>query len=584
MALLQRHRRSAIPASSQRVALKFFTRMDLSMRGSASLDEPVRPAGSWPLSVKIAAGAVAVGVIGIIAATLLITRIVENGFQREFTASRNEIARQIAGNIAGALRFKKAEVIADSYKTLIEDPAKPVASLVTMTPAGEVVTQFAEPGQDIARLLGLPKATQDGAEIKVRTVPIGDQLVSIAPAGRDKDGTPYGYFIIAWKTDAVRSYIWSVELSLLTTLSITMLAVVAAILFLTTKLMTRPLGLLSDRMFALAKLDIASPIPGELRRDEIGNMARAVTTFRDREVERMRLEAEQQEARQVELKRQQRIEALVEAFRRQIGDLVRNVVATLAEMQDRAGELTRSSGDASREATMVATASEEASHNVQTVAVAAEELAHSIREISGNVARTTSVVSQADIEADASSQKVAHLASAAEKIGTVVDLIRNVASQTNLLALNATIEAARAGEAGRGFAVVASEVKNLATQTAKATEEIAAQIGEIQTSTRDATQAIGGITRIMSEINSLSTSIAAAIEQQTVATSEISRNVAEAARGTTSVVASVDSVVGAVGRTTQVAEGVDSSARDLRSTTETLNRAVDRFLDDVAAA
>lgn len=544
----------------------------------------MRSVGSWPLSVKIAAGAVAVGIIGIVAATILIARIVEADFRREFTASRNEIARQIAGNIAGALRFKKADVIAEAYKTIIEDPAKPVAALATTTLAGEVVTQYAEPGQDTARLIGLPKAAPEGGEIKIRTVRIGDELVSIAPAGKDKDGNPYGYFVIAWKTDAVATYIWNVELSLLATLSATMLAVVAAILTLTTKLMTGPLRLISDRMLGLAQSDTSSPVPCENRGDEIGAMARAVTTFRDREVARMRLETEQQAATQVEVKRQQRIENLVEAFRQQIGELLRNVLITLGEMQERAGELTRSSADASREATLVATISGDASDNVQTVAVAAEQLALSIREISGNVTRTTSVVSQADVEADASSKKVAYLASAAERIGTVVDLIRNIANQTNLLALNATIEAARAGEAGRGFAVVASEVKNLATQTARATEEIAAQIGEIQTSTRDATQAIGGITRIMSEVNALSTSIAAAIEEQTVATSEISRNVAEAARGTGSVVTNAESVVGAVARTTQVAESVDQSARDIRSTTETLNRAVDRFLEDVAAA
>ena len=184
--------------------------------------------------------------------------------------------------------------------------------------------------------------------------------------------------------------------------------------------MTGPLGLISDRMFGLAKLDTSSPVPCERRGDEIGIVARAVTTFRDREIERMRLEGERQEARQVEVKRQHRIESLVDTFRQQMGDLLRNVLATLAEMQDRAGKRTRSSGDASREATMLATISEDASQNVQTLAVAAEELALSIQEISGNVSRTTSVVSQADIEADASSQKVAHLASAAEKIRTVV--------------------------------------------------------------------------------------------------------------------------------------------------------------------
>jgi len=553
------------------------------MGRTASLQKLMHPR-SWPLSVKIAAGAVAVGILGIVAATILITRIVEADFRREFTASRNEIARQIAANLAGALRFKKTEVIADAYKTLIEDPAKPVAAIATTTPSGEMITQYAEPGQDTARLVNLPNAAGGSSGLNVRTVRMGNELVSIAPAGKDKDGNPYGYFVIAWKTDAVSAYIWTVKLSLIGTLSVTMLAVVGAILFLTMKLMTRPLGLISERMFQLSQFDTASPVPCEGRADEIGAMARAVTTFRDREIERVRMETQQQQGRQIELQRQQRIEALVEAFRQQMGDLLRDVLATLTQMQDRAGEMTRSSGEASREATLVATISGDASHNVQTVAEAAAQLAQSIHEISGNVARTTSVASQGDIEADASTQKVAHLASAAEKIGTVVVLIRNIANQTNLLALNATIEAARAGEAGRGFAVVAAEVKNLATQTAKATEDIAAQISEIQTSTRDATQAIGGITRIMSEVSMLSASIAAAIEQQTVATAEISRNVAEAARGTSGVVSNVNAVVGAVGRTTLAAEAVDSSTRDIRATAETLNRAVDRFLDDVAAA
>jgi methyl-accepting chemotaxis protein len=554
------------------------------MSRSSSSSKPTRPARSLPLSVKIAAGAVIVGIVGIVAATAFIVRTVEADFRQEFAGSRNEITRQIAGNIAGALRFKKADVIAEVYKSLVEDPAKPVAALAATTASGEVVTSYAEPGHDTARLVDLSKATTEGGEIKARTVRVGSELISVAPAGKDKDGNPYGYFVIAWKTDVVTASIWKLGLNLAATLSITMLAVVTAILLLTSRLMTRPLALISDRMLSLAKLDTSSPVPCENRADEIGTVARAVATFRDREIERVRLEGEQQEARQTDIRRQQRIESLIGGFRQHSGELLLNVRTTLEDMQHRASELSRSSDDAGREASLVATISGEASQNVQSVAAAAEQLVLSIREISSNISRTTSVVSQADVEADASSQKVAELASAADKIGAVVDLIRTIADQTNLLALNATIEAARAGEAGRGFAVVASEVKILATQTAKATGDIATQIAEIQASTKHATLAIGGITRIMSEVNALSTSIAAAIEQQTVATSEISRNVAEAARGSVSVVSSVDSVVGAVGRTTQVAEDVDRSARDIRTTTETLKEAVDRFLGDVAAA
>jgi len=221
---------------------------------------------------------------------------------------------------------------------------------------------------------------------------------------------------------------------------------------------------------------------------------------------------------------------------------------------------------------------------VRIVADSAEQLAQSIREISQNLSRTTSVVSQADRDASTSAHRMSSLSTAADRIGTVVDLIRNIANQTNLLALNATIEAARAGEAGKGFAVVASEVKNLATQTAKATEDIAGQIGEIQGSIHDATQGIEGITRIMTEVSALSTSIAAAVEQQTVATSEISRNVQEAARGTTTVVTSVGAVATSIERTTQAAGMVDGAVHRVRATADSLNKAVDSFLQDVCAA
>ncbi len=547
----------------------------------------LKPGGrgtSLPLSFKIAAGALLVGIVGLAAATIFTTRTVESDFSREFEASRAEIAKQIASNIAGALRFRKADVIEEAYRSLVEDPKKPIAALASITAGGEVVTQYAEPGQETARLVALPKADSEKAKDKGRTVRLGNELISIAPAGKDKSGNPYGYLVIAWKTDVVTNYVSTVRFSLLQTLAVAMLAVVVAILLLVSRLMTRPLGFIGDRIKALAEGDTASSVPYEQRGDEIGSMARAVSTLRDREVERMRLEEEQTRAQQARLERQDRVEKLVETFRTSIRTLLQDVLSTLGDMQMKADELTRASSDAGRQASSVSDISQEASSNVQIVAEAAEQLAHSIREISQNVSRTTSVVAKADTEAESSAKRVGHLTTAAEKIGTVVDLIRDIADQTNLLALNATIEAARAGEAGKGFAVVASEVKNLAAQTAKATEEIAAQIGEIQLSTQDTTQAIQGITEIMTEVNSLSTSIAAAIEQQTVATSEISRNVNEAARGTSSVVANVGTVAAAIEETNAVAITVDHAAKAIRTTADTLNDTIDRFLSDVAAA
>jgi methyl-accepting chemotaxis protein len=543
-----------------------------------------RSKAAFPLSLKIASVVVAVSAIGVIATTLMITRAVDKDFRREFEASRNEITRQIAANVSGAIRWKKTDVIAETYKSLVEDPGKPIAALATITAAGELLTQFAQPGADTAQLVNLPKTTAAGAENTVRTIVLGDELVSIAPAGKDSAGKPYGHLVIAWRTEALREAIGSIRLELIAELAITMLAIIGVILISFSRLVTRPLSAIADRMEALAQLDTASAVPHEQRNDEIGVIARSVTTFRDREVKRLQLEESQREEESRRQQRQQRVDNLIDGFRTRVRGLLGDVTVNMSDMERTAGELARTAGIANSQATSVSGASQDASANVRTVADSAEQLALSIREISQNLTRTTSVVSQADRDASASAERMSFLSTAADRIGTVVDLIRNIANQTNLLALNATIEAARAGEAGKGFAVVASEVKNLATQTAKATEDIAGQIGEIQGSIHDATQGIEGITRIMSEVSNLATSIAAAIEEQTVATSEISRNVQEAARGTSTVVTSVGAVASSIVRTTEAAGMVDGAVNRVRATADSLNVAVDTFLQDVSAA
>jgi len=278
------------------------------------------------------------------------------------------------------------------------------------------------------------------------------------------------------------------------------------------------------------------------------------------------------------------LERLASDFERAIGAVVSIVSSAATELQASAQMMTAGAEETSTQSKVVASASEEASSNVQTVASAAEELTASITEIGRQVKESAQIAAAAVNDAVSSADRIRELAQGAQKIGDVVELINNIASQTNLLALNATIEAARAGEAGKGFAVVASEVKALAAQTAKATEEIAAQIGNIQHSTSDSVAAIGNITEVIKKMSDIATSIATAVEQQGAATREIARNVQHAAQGTSEVSSNISGVTRAATETGTAATQVLSAATELSRQSEQLRTEVDKFLVTVRAA
>jgi signal transduction histidine kinase/ActR/RegA family two-component response regulator len=244
---------------------------------------------TFSLSLKVAACVIVVGVIGIFAATVLITQNVDRDFRHEFEASRKEIARQIAGNIAGAMRWKKSDIVDNAYRQLIDDADKPIAALVTITTDGQLLTQYADAGRDSAQLAALALTKLGEAKIGVGTVQFGDDLVSITPCGKDAIGKTHGYLVIAWRTDAVRNHITSLRLQLMVMQSVTMLGVIIAILLVISRFVTRPLSMISRRMHGLAHADTESAVPFGTRGDEIGSMARAVATFRDHEINRLRL-------------------------------------------------------------------------------------------------------------------------------------------------------------------------------------------------------------------------------------------------------------------------------------------------------
>ncbi len=293
--------------------------------------------------------------------------------------------------------------------------------------------------------------------------------------------------------------------------------------------------------------------------------------------------AEQQRAAaRVSEARRSNVEGTVAEFRGSIEKLLAAVNSTATTMQETSVTLLESSDQAARNAQGAVGTSNAASTNVATAATAAEELSGSIEEISRQLSVATDVVRLAVGEADATNNEIKGLADAAQKIGDVVELIRTIAGQTNLLALNATIEAARAGESGRGFAVVASEVKSLAVQTAKATEEISAQIQSVQSSTTTAVEAIRRMTSRMQEIDQVSSAVAAAVEEQNAVTTSITQNVANAAQETTNVVSVLDQVAGAAVETRKSAEIVMQSSGAVEAAIADLRSEVEQFLTKIA--
>jgi methyl-accepting chemotaxis protein len=344
-----------------------------------------------------------------------------------------------------------------------------------------------------------------------------------------------------------------------------------------------PLAGLRDAMLALAE---NRKVTGKLdvdRKDEIGQMARAVDVFRDNAATRSMLEQDAQVEQEARELRQKKVDELITSFRTTIGTVLSTVDANMKKLEGTASKLTRVASEATTQATNVATAAEQAAGNVQGVASAAEELGASVEEIGRQVKQANTIVADATTMAGRTNTGVAALAAAAQKIGDVVELIRAIADQTNLLALNATIEAARAGEAGKGFAVVASEVKSLANQTAKATEEIGTQVTGIQSSTTDAVNAIRTIASTMEEISKFTATITTTVDEQSSVTREISRDVGLASSGTSAVATNITVVTSAITEADQSAKEVLGATGELADAARRLQASVDGFLAQVAA-
>ena len=351
-----------------------------------------------------------------------------------------------------------------------------------------------------------------------------------------------------------------------------------------TRATAAPVREMTETMKHLASGELDVEIQGVERKDELGRMAAALEVWKRNAMERVRLEKEQAAARQRREARAERLEELMTAFDAEVSESLKTLGAASTELDSSAQGLASTAEETTQQSASVAAGAEQAEANVQTVASSAQQLSASIDEISRQVNHSSEIAVRASDEAVRTNETVRGLERAADKIGEVVTLIQDIAEQTNLLALNATIEAARAGDAGKGFAVVANEVKSLANQTAKATEQIEQEIASVQSQTKTAAEAIDSISRTVNEIKDVSNSIASAVEEQGAATQEIARNVREAAEGTTDITRNIGGVSEAARDASAAASQLTQTAGEVAQQTDSVNRQVDAFLENVRNA
>jgi len=345
----------------------------------------------------------------------------------------------------------------------------------------------------------------------------------------------------------------------------------------------RPLAAIVHAMREVAEQKFDTPIPGLGRDNEIGLLAGALEVFKTNGMERQRLTEQELRDAHNQRERSRYLDEKIHGFNGLVANVVGSVASSAVRLKGNAETLSRAANDTSDKASAVASAAGQASTSVQTVAASSEQMTTSIAAISQRVTDATQRAEGAVAQARQSADTIHALSDAAEKIGAVVQLIQTVASQTNLLALNATIEAARAGEAGKGFAVVASEVKNLASQTSKATEEISQQVTSIQAITADTRGAIDGISNTIAEISSIMSGIDVDTARQRNATQDISRSVQDAARGTMDVTSHIVQITTTSSETGRMAGEARDAAVDLSRQADILKREVEGFIASVRA-
>ena len=541
---------------------------------------------AYGIDRSLSAKLVSLALMAVLFATACVTAATifsqSRAIETAFTTSGQRISALVAHSAGGAIRWGKGDLVAGELDPLVSDEAIDISDYVAVQADG---TPVAFSDRATAERLAGPLADYVAAgDHTVKTSRLGDVLLIIAPGGTDKDGKLQGAVAIEWSLARLHAQVADAHLQALLIALVVVIAVGVALRQSFVRMITRPLIRAAHTLNALAGGNTGLEATDQSRHDEIGDIARAIDVLRENEIERERLVGEQHEATDRRRLRQERIDEVVSMFTESSREALDALSAVVENLENTANVLGNVASDTDRRANDASGASHNAAEHADQVASAAEELSTSVAEVSVQVSQTKDIIARATELANGSHTRVTALAGTAQRIGDVIEIIQKIAEQTNLLALNATIEAARAGEFGKGFAVVASEVKQLAGQTAKATDEINTQIRDIQAQSAETARSIGEIDALMRGVNEMSTGLAAAVEEQHVATAEISASVSGAAQGTRTAADNMGKLLKSISQTASSAVEARTIAESVAAEAERLRDSIRDFVADIRAA